>query len=204
MKLKILLLIFSSFLLMNCKNEKMKNDKTDNHISKSKDFETFLKKFEILNLPLVLELSKIQDVENITPLSKTDLKFIDIKDINPELDNVYPFGILADTLETFKIIYLYPAESYYPIIATFNKNGKRIGKENLNVGGCGSDCGFTCNEYVKLYSDLKIYSVDSIQSYECDSLGEKENTLRKYTRFKNGSINKNGKIIMSQIFEKNQ
>ncbi|MBC7438478.1 MAG: hypothetical protein H7250_00635 [Flavobacterium sp.] len=182
----------------------MKIDKTNNPISKTKDFEAFIKKFEILKLPLVIETSKIQDVEKMTPLSKIDLKFIDIRDINPELDNVYPFGILADTLETYKIIYLFPAESYYPVVATFNKNGEIIGKENLNVGGCGSDCGFTCNEYVKIYSDLKIYSVDSIQSYECDSLGVKENTLRKYTRFKNGSIHKNGKIITTQILEKNQ
>ncbi|HAT79849.1 MAG TPA: hypothetical protein DCS17_00020, partial [Flavobacterium sp.] len=62
----------------------------------------------------------------------------------------------------------------------------------------------TCQETIKIYKDLKIYSVDSIQSAECDSLGPKESTLRKYIHFKNGSINKKGKVNISQIIEQNE
>jgi hypothetical protein len=203
MKLKIMLIVLVSILFIKCKNEKINNDKTNHPISKINDFETFIKKFKVLKFPLTIETLKIQ-VENFSPLTKTDLKFIDTQNIDPKLDNVYTYGILPDTLESYKVIYLFPAEMHIPIMTTYSKSGKKISTEELSVGGCGSDCGFTCNEYVKIDSDLKIYSVDSIKSQECDSLGIKENTLKKYTRFKNGKINKKGKIIMSQIFEKNQ
>jgi hypothetical protein len=203
MKLKITLILLASILFINCKNEKAKNNKSDQLVVKSNDFETFINKFKILEVPLTIEPLKIQN-GNFTQLTKTDLKFIDLHDIDPNLDNVYAYGILPDTLESYKVIYLFPSEIRLPIMATYSKNGKKISEEELSVGDCGSDCGFTCCEYIKIYSDLKIYSVDSIQSYECDSLGIKENTLKKHTRFKNGSINKKGQIIMSKILEKNQ
>ncbi|MFA6262104.1 MAG: hypothetical protein WC760_11585 [Bacteroidia bacterium] len=203
MKLKITLIILASILFANCKNEKAKNNKSEQLVVKSNDFKTFINTFKKLEVPLIIEPLKIQD-GNFTQLTKTDLKFIDLQDIDPNLDNIYAYGILPDTLDTYKVIYLFPYEIRLPKMATYSKNGKKISEEELAVGGCGSDCGFTCNEYVKIYSDLKIYSVDSIQSYECDSLGIKENTLKKYTRFKNGSINIKGQIIMSPIVEKNQ
>lgn len=203
MKLKITLILLASILFVNCKNEKAKNNKSDQLVVKSNDFKTFINKFKILEVPLTIEPLKIQD-GNFTQLTKTDFKFINLHDIDPNLDNIYAYGILPDTLESYKVIYLFPSEIRLPIMATYSKNGKKISEEGLSVGDCGSDCGFTCNEYIKIYSDLKIYSVDSIQSYECDSLGIKENTLKKYTRFKNGSINKKGQIIMSQILEKNK
>nr|WP_315241970.1 hypothetical protein [uncultured Flavobacterium sp.] len=203
MKFKITLILLASILFVNCKNEKAKNNKSEQLVVKSNDFKTFINKFKILEVPLTIEPLKIQN-GNFTKLTKTDFKFINLHDIDPNLDNIYAYGILPDTLESYKVIYLFPYEIRLPKMATYSKNGKKISEEELAVGGCGSDCGFTCNEYVKIYSDLKIYSVDSIQSYECDSLGIKENTLKKYTRFKNGSINKKGQIIMSQILEKNQ
>lgn len=203
MKLKITLILLVSILLVNCNNEKAKNNKSDQHVLKSNDFKTFINKFKTLKIPLTIEPLKIQD-GNFKQLTKTDFKFIDLHGINPTLDNIYAYGILPDTIESYKVIYLFPSEIRLPKMATYSKRGKKISEEELSVGGCGSDCGFTCNEYIKIYPDLKIYSVDSIQSYECDSLGIKENTLKKYTRFKNGSINKKGQIIMSQILEKNE
>jgi hypothetical protein len=203
MKLKITLILLASILFVNCKNEKAENNKSDQLVVKSNDFKTFINKFKILEVPLTIEPLKIQD-GNFTQLTKTDFKFINLHDIDPNLDNIYAYGILPDTLASYKVIYLFPSEIRLPKLAIYSKNGKKISEEELAVGGCCSDCGFTCNEYVKIYSDLKIYSVDSIQSYECDSLGIKENTLKKYVRFKNGSISKKGQIIMSQILEKNQ
>lgn len=203
MKLKITLILLTSFLFVNCKNEETKINKSDKLLVKSKYFKTFINKFKTLELPLTIEPLKIQD-GNFTVLTKTDFKFINLHDIDPTLDNIYAYGILPDTLDTYKVIYLFPYEIRLPKMATYSKNGKKISEEELSVGDCGSDCGFTCNEYIKIYSDLKIYCVDSIQSYDCGSLGIKENTLKKYTRFKNGSINKKGQIIMSQILEKNQ
>ena len=203
MKLKITLILLVSILFINCKNEKATNNQSDNLVLKSKAFKTFINKFKILEIPLTIEPLKIQD-GTFTQLTKTDCKFIDLKDIDPDSDSVYAYGILPDTLESYKVIYLFPSEIRLPKIATYSKNGKKISEVELSIGDCGSDCGFTCNEYIKIYSDLKIYSVDSIQRYECDSLGIKENTLKKYTRFKRGSISKKGQIIMSQMVEKNQ
>ncbi|HAH54184.1 MAG TPA: hypothetical protein DCM02_02570 [Flavobacterium sp.] len=204
MKLKIALITLISFLFVNCKNDTTTSNKTNQLISKSNDFKSFIKKFKVLTLPLIINPMEIQDVENLTPLTKSDFRFINIHDIEPDLDKIYPYGILSDTLETYKIIYLFPSEIYLPRIATYKKNGEKISDENLSVGDCGSDCGFTCKETIKIYKDLKIYSVDSIQSAECDSLGPKESTLRKYIHFKNGSINKKGKVNISQIIEQNE
>lgn len=204
MKLKIALIILISFLFVNCKNETTTSNKKKQIISKSNDFKIFIKKFKVLTLPLIINPMEIQDVESLSPLTKSDFRFIDMHDIEPDLDKVYAYGILSDTIETYKIIYLFPSEIYLPIIATYNKNGGKISEENLSVGDCGSDCGFTCRESIKIYTDLKIYSVDSIQSAECDSLGPKESTLRKYIHFKKGSINKKGEINISQIVEQNE
>ena len=193
-----------SFLFINCKNEKIKSAKNEQPISKSDDFNTFIRKFKVLKLPLVMKPMEMQNVENLSPLTKVDLRFISLHNINFELDKVYPYGLLPDTLESYKVICLFPSEIYIPIMVTYSKSGKKISEETLSVGYCGSDCGFTCMETIKIYSDQKIYSVDSIESHECDSLGQILNTKKKYTHFINGVISKKGKIILSQIVKKKE
>lgn len=201
MRLKIILFLFVTFCCINCRNEKSRILKTINTVSKPKDFEVFIKKFKPLELPLTINPLEIQSEKSL-PLTKTDFKFIDLQDIDPILDNIYPYGILPDTLNSYKVIYLFPSEIYLPVIATYSKDGKRISVENLSVGDCGSDCGYTCKEFIQVYSDLKIYSVDSIKSYDCDSLGIIENTLKKYIRFKKGMISNDGMITMSEVSQR--
>ncbi len=203
MKFKFTIIILISILFLNCKDDKIKKKESFEDSSKSNNFRSFINKFKILKVPFTIEPLNLE-TENFLPLTKTDLNFIDIQDINPNLDKVYAYGILPDTLDSYKVVYLFPTEIHIPILVTYTKNGKKISEESLSVGDCGSDCGFTCNEYVKIYSDLKIYSVDSIKSYDCDSLGIKENTLRKYIRYKKGNINKKGQVIMTEVLEKNQ
>jgi len=71
MKLKIALIILISFLFVNCKNETTVSIKTNQFISKSNDFKTFIKKFKVLTLPLIINPMEIQDVENLSLLTKS-------------------------------------------------------------------------------------------------------------------------------------
>ena len=144
MKLRIASLILLSVLFINCKNEKTKRIESSKNSSIPNDFTSFIKKFKILKVPLTIEPLKIQ-AENFLPLTKSDLKFIDIRDIDPDLDNVYAYGILPDTLESYKVIYLFPTEIYIPFLVTYTKTGKKISEETLSVGDCGSD--FTTIHY---------------------------------------------------------
>ncbi|MDX6189725.1 hypothetical protein SGQ83_10210 [Flavobacterium sp. Fl-318] len=197
MKFKIIFFLLTVTLL-SCKNKET-NTKKELSIQ-SKDFEVFLKKFKTLKFPLNIKTSDIQ-IENLKAFTKNDLKFLDLNNIDPDLDNVYPYGILPDTLEAYKVIYLLPAETHIPVIATYTKEGKKISTEELGVGGCGADCGFTCAAYIKIDRNLKIHSVDSITSHQCDSLGPILNTKRNYTHFKDGTITKKGKITFSKTIE---
>jgi hypothetical protein len=111
--------------------------------------------------------------------------------------------MLPDTENSYKIIWLAPAEVEIPILTTFTKDGKKIKEEQLGVGGCGSDCGFSCKEFITINKELTIFSRDSINSTDCDTSGNPmENTTKKYISYKTGKIMKDGKIRMSAILEK--
>ena len=203
MKLNLILKIIFVFTIFSCNESKKDNDEINITNQLPEDFNVFKNKFEVLKLPLKIEPLKLE-LDKYVSLNESDLKFINSKDLNSDLDKVFAFGILPDTIDSYKIVYLYPYEYYVPFLVTYSKNGKKVSEVNLSVGGCGSDCGFFCSDYVKIYSDYSIHSVDSIRNYECDSLGIVENTLRKIIRHKKGKVNKKGIITFSEIMEENK
>jgi len=157
-----------------------------------------MKKFKFLSLPLTIKTLDIT-ADSSQKLNSKDNVFI--KSEYP--DEIYAYGILPDTTDFYKIIWLQPAEIEVPVLTTFSKTGKKISEKYLGVGGCGSDCGFSCAEFITIGKDLTIFSRDSIKSSDCDTDGNlKPNTIKKYIRFEMGSVLKSGKIKMSKISEK--
>jgi len=131
-----------------------------------------------------------------------DSAFIKTEFKDTSLDKVYAYRLLPDTLNSYKLIWMEPAEILIPVLTTFSKSGKKISEELLSVGQCGTDCCFSCNETIIIHQDMSIYSVDSIRSCTCDSLGPKENTMQKYVLMKTGRILSDGKIQLSPMTKK--
>ncbi|MCO4292400.1 hypothetical protein NF867_05940 [Solitalea sp. MAHUQ-68] len=190
--------ILPLFLLLSCSTNSGKdsNEKTISAINQT-NFRQFIRKFKVLSLPLIINTDEIQATSSLKRLNEKDNTFI-----NSEYPNeIWSYGLLPDTSKTYKIIWLAPAEMLVPVLTTFSKKGQRINEQYLGVGGCGSDCCFWCKESIKINQDMTIYSVDSIRSCECDSIGPKENTMKKYIRFMTGKVSGNGKIKMTEIIE---
>ena len=195
-----IILIIHFGIISGCKSNSSSQKERDSIIIIEKpntEFIAFLKKFKPLTLPVEIKTLDI-NFEAFTKLNNKDNVFI--KSQYP--DEIYTYGILPDTSEYYKIIWLAPLEYQVPVLTTFTKTGKKISEEYLGVNGCGSDCCFKCKEYIRINKDFTIFSADSIKSCECDSSGPKENTTKKHIRYKTGKILKDGKISMSQILEK--
>jgi hypothetical protein len=105
-------------------------------------------------------------------------------------------------MNSFKVVWMEPAEVLIPVLTTFSKSGKRISQESLTIGRCGTDCCYYCNETIIISRDLSIYAADSIKSCTCDSSGPKENTMEKYVLMKTGSVSNDGKVQLSEIMKK--
>ncbi|HWK05144.1 MAG TPA: hypothetical protein VNS58_15995 [Puia sp.] len=177
------------------KNRKPSDETTD---AKKLSFRMFVKKFKPLHLPLTIRTSDIQSTAVLKRITGKDSLFIN----SGYPEETWAYGVLPDTSDNFQLIWLSPAEIYLPVLTTFSKDGRKISEGHLSVGGCGSDCCFSCAEYITVNKDLTVYSVDSIRSCTCDSSGPRENTMKKYIRFMTGSISQKGQIYMSPIQEK--
>ncbi|MBS1526817.1 MAG: hypothetical protein JST19_14270 [Bacteroidetes bacterium] len=159
------------------------------------DFKEFLKKFQIMSLPLSIKTLEIV-ADSSKKLSQKDNLFI--KSDYP--NGIYAYSMLPDTEINYKIIWLEPAEAEIPVLTIFTKDGKKVDQKELGVGGCGSDCGFNCSESITINKGLTIFSCDSIERTTCDTDGNPiKNTTKRYLRFKTGEILRDGKIDMTRI-----
>ena len=207
---KTLTLFCYLFLLgiLSCTEDKSNNKHHRKATSNSKKppqdvtrkalFERFIKKFKPLTLPLTIKTLDIQSTAAYRPITEKDSIFINSGYPN----ETWAYGMLPDTSGTIQLVWLAPAEIYDPVLTTFTKGGQKISEQHLGVGGCGSDCCFTCDEYIYIKNDRSIYSVDSIRSCTCDESGPKKNTMKKYIRYKTGKIGEDGKISLSGVQEK--
>ncbi|MDO6434755.1 hypothetical protein Q4E93_29355 [Flavitalea sp. BT771] len=174
------------------------NKKPPQDVSRKALFERFIKKFKPLTLPLAIKTLDIQSTTGYRPIAGKDSIFINSGYPN----ETWAYGMLPDTSGNIQLVWLAPAEIYDPVLTTFTKGGLKISEQHLGVGGCGSDCCFTCDEYIYIKKDRSIYSVDSIKSCTCDESGPKKSTMKKYIRWKAGKIGEDGKISLSGVQEK--
>ncbi len=82
-----------------------------------------------------------------------------------------------------------------PYLTTFTKQGDIIDEAELFVGQCGgADCGWTCSETIKIDEQYKIVSVDTVTTFDCDSV---KGNLKKSVFYKSGYVNDKGIITMT-------
>jgi hypothetical protein len=91
-----------------------------------------------------------------------------------------------------------PADCYIPYLTTYDKDGKKIDGKMIAIGGCGSDCGFTCEEYMIVRADYSIYTSDTVTAFDCDTANKEiPGTKQHYVIYKTGKILSTGKIELS-------
>lgn len=161
-------------------------------------FRQFLQKFKVLSLPLNMDDAAIQSTNGLRKIKIEDTAFISTD--FPE--ETWCYGILPDTSKMYQLIWLMPYAEYVPMLTTFTKSGERISRKQLGVGECGSDCCFTCREFVRIEKDMTIYSADSIKSCICDDEGPIESTTKEYVRYFTGKILDDGTIYTTDVAEK--
>jgi hypothetical protein len=188
------------------KNSTLNNSSTVNNITPrptaSPSFRRFLAKFKLLKLPLLLNAANTQNTAGLAFIYGGDTAYINTPFKDTTMDKVYAFGLLPDTLNSYKVIWLTPTEINLPVLTVFSKTGKKISEQELSLGKCGSDCCFSCNEVMRISKKLELLSEDSISSCECDSLGPKESTRTSYVLYKTGKIEPSGHILFSQIMKR--
>jgi len=201
MKVKCIIykLFLALMLFTNCKQHpheenEGKINEVDNYRS---SFKAFLNKFKVIKLPYYFS----DNNDNISGLNTLDEGSADTLFIKPEGGSCYCQGILPDTSKYYAVIVLFPADSYYPMLYTFSKAGKKISKEFLLVAGCGPGPEVVyCNSTTTIYKNNSIYSADSATLLDVDSTGAPiKNTEDSTVRFKKGYISKSGKVIISGI-----
>jgi hypothetical protein len=154
-----------------------------------------LKYFEPVQLPLVLRPTGNypERKPRLTDSESADTLFY------KQAFSIACYGLLPDTTDYYGIIWLAPADLNYPVITTYNKKGEIIDESGIQIGYCGSDCGYDCSETITIGQSLDIFSIDSIRVTDCDAQGHLiDSTLRRYVIYKTGQITKKGKIELAE------
>jgi hypothetical protein len=165
------------------------------------NFRTFMSKFKVMRLPLTIRPMELGDVSNLPLLYGRDTNYIQAPGTDTASYRLYAYGLLADTANSYKLIWLSPADDYCPVLVTYTKKGEKINEEGLTAEACGSDCCWECNQTITINKDLSIHSVDSIKTCECDDNGPKRETTRKYMMVKTANIGADGKFKFTELKE---
>ena len=162
-------------------------------------FSALLKKFKPIGYPVHLRTLDMS-MDNVPQL---DFKSADTLFLKTEEGMLWCYGLLPDTSQYYALLYFTPADVSQPALATFTKTGVKISDTHIAVGGCGSDCGFECNETVWIKNDRSIYSADSITTNDCDDNGNViPGTTKKYVVYKTGMLEQSGKITLTEEMKK--
>lgn len=203
--MKQLIAPFVLFVLFSCGSE----PKPANDVVVTKEeqpvlpIREFIKKFRIIQPPFYY-LGGNVDNNYEKQLFELKKNSIDTLFYNQPYDvPVYGYGMLADTSNFYSVILFHTADNLYPVLYTYSKAGKLLSEESLVARGCGSDCGLRyCSSTAHIGKDLSIYIADTVY-YEgmCDSTGKYTAGDSTFIYSKAGSIDKSGKIKMSEELE---
>lgn len=195
--------LFISLLLFSCqtntalsRQRQIDKSQNENYFLKVNDeFTLYLDNFKKLDLPLVIKGCYI---------SLDGLKQFDGKQFAKYSDEFsFAFGQIPSNGNYVATITLDPADCFLPVLTTYHRTGHKIDQKTIAIGGCGSDCGFSCEEFMTLRKDFSFYTSDTISTYTCDSLGnEIPGTYEFYVIYQKGEILTDGKIIISKEIKK--
>lgn len=193
MKRILIIMFLGSVIMFSCGqsiNEKTKLNE-NMHSEIEDEFSNYLKNFKLINLPISIKGCKI-DADGFKQFEGKELgKY--------EEEYSLAYGQIPTNGNYIAIITLAAADCYLPILTTYKKNGEMIDRKTIAIGGCGSDCGFSCEEYMTINKDYTFYTSDTISSYTCDSLGnETPGTYEYYVAYRKGKLLTNGKIEMGE------
>lgn len=183
--------------LSSCTSHQSSTSSINSNLS---SFLIFCKKFKPLHLPYSYRLTDL-DSDKISGLKELDFNSNDTLFIkSKDMGKAFCYGLLTDTSHFYALIFLFPGDSYYPVMMTYSKNGELLSEENLIANGCSPDCGlkrYSIN--CKINKDFTINSSDtSIWEYRCDSLGQPIiNTAFTWIDTKVGKVDSGGKIQLS-------
>jgi hypothetical protein len=196
-----LIIIFTMILVCSCNNTKRQTAQTTQ--PENSLFKIFIKKFQPVDLPFTYRYT----IEGLTidfkKLQKLDSNSSDTLFLKPESpDETYCYRMLRDTTKFYSLIFLFPADEYYPVLVTYTKTGKQISQTNLIAVGCGLDCGLTYYSVTgRINNDMTILCADTAKyKFMCDSLSnEIPNSGKKIINLKTGRVSNNGKIMVNPI-----
>ena len=159
------------------------------------DFDRYLRNFEKTQLPIEIKGCELSTKGLAEFNGEAYIKYI----------NDYSIGYkqIPTNGNFIMTITLGAADCYLPILTTYRLTGDRIDQKTLAIGYCGSDCGYSCEEFMTIKDDYSIYVSDTISSSDCDSLGNiiPEST-KNYVIFKSGKILESGNIELSEEIRK--
>lgn len=129
-----------------------------------------------------------QDIENTNKPTPADTQFIQEQD--------YIIGLLPDTLDNYKVLYLSTGDDFYLSLKVFDKAGKTLSDNLVCFPECAAgDCEFdSCNSYVDIQANRIVRTIETVTT-ACDSLGNKiANSTHKHQKTEYISINKAGQL----------
>lgn len=195
----VVLIITLFYSCQSNKNNSTQTDKeqqtnlTNNYsgfLQVNDEFTLYLDNFKKRELPISIKGCLI---------TSDGLKEFDGKEFSKyNSENSYAYRQIPTNGTYIATITLGLADCFLPVLTTYKPNGEIIDKKTIAIGGCGSDCGFTCEEYMRIDKDYSIYTSDTISTYVCDSLGnETPGTYEYYVAYRRGKLTTEGKIILS-------
>ncbi len=188
--MKIILILFF-VCLAACQSTAEKNTKEQTGYKKDSIFSLYLQNFKKIGLPVVVKACKTNPEKLI---------LLDKKEFSDYTGGfAWAYGQIPANGNYVVLITLSAADCYLPVVTTFRPDGRKIAQETIAIGGCGSDCGFECEEFMTLRKDHTFYTSDTVSTYACDSLGrEIPDTYQYYVTYRKGRILADGRIEMTE------
>lgn len=159
MTTKILIVItFTILLATSCYDKKVNKESAS-------PFANFISGLDKVELPFHYDLVA-QDIENFEKHALTDTLFIQKQD--------YIVGLLPDTVDNYKVLYLSTGDDFYPSVKVFSKNGKPLSDNSICFPECaaGDPDIDSCSSSVEIYGD-SIFARLRYLPYTLDSSSKK-------------------------------
>lgn len=155
--------------------------------------DVFIRKFKPIDLPLTMRPPETGERPKTNPDSADTLFF------RNGVTYAICYGMLPDTTKYYGLIWQGIADFEPTYLTTYTKQGDIIDEAELFVGQCGGlDCGWMCSEIIKIDERYKIVSVDTVTTFDCDSVRV---NLKKSVFYKSGYVSDKGIITMTPKIE---
>jgi len=189
--IKLLIVVVILIIIAGCSNTGTAPASSAKELNPQ--FDSFKKNFVLPDLPLTIKAC-YTDGHKFEQLTKEKYPLY--------VTNEEGYVLSGYTLKTngdfTALLSFFPADCFVPYLTTYDRGGKKIDGKMIAIGGCGSDCGFTCEEFMIIRADYSIYTSDTVTYIKCDTAGnEIPGTKEHYVIYKNGKLLSSGKIELS-------